>query len=223
MNSSLHSAPKRNGLRVLALVAACLLASLAAAGPRVVVQGLLPGAAIISVDGERKLMRAGDEFRGVRLHAATPEVADVEVEGERMQLRLSQVVGTAYAEPELQSVVIRRDNALQYQTRAAINGRDVMVLVDTGANLVAMNEADARHLGVDLANAEPTQVETASGMARAWRVSLRSVDVGGIVVHNVEAGVMEGRFPVTILLGMTYLRHVKMEEKQGVMTLFRTQ
>ena len=30
-------------------------------------------------------------------------------------------------------------------------------------------------------------------------------------VDNVEATVVEGNFPSTVLLGMTYLRHVKME------------
>ena len=54
-------------------------------------------------------------------------------------------------------------------------------------------------------------------------MNLRSVNVGGIKVNNVPATVIEGEFPNYVLLGMTYLRHVKMEENQGVMTLSRTQ
>ena len=64
-------------------------------------------------------------------------------------------------------------------------------------------------------------VETASDKIAAWKVKLESVDVGGIRVNHVEATVVEGTFPTVILLGMTYLRHVKIEEKQGVMTLSR--
>jgi aspartyl protease family protein len=33
--------------------------------------------------------------------------------------------------------------------------------------------------------------------------------------------VVEGDFPATVLLGMTYLQHVKMQEHQGVLTLSR--
>ena len=112
---------------------------------------------------------------------------------------------------------------LQYITTAQINGRQLEVLVDTGANLVAMNENHARRIGLDLEKATPARVETASGMAKAWTLNLRSVNVGGIKVNNVPATVIEGEFPNYVLLGMTYLRHVKMEENQGVMTLSRTQ
>ena len=59
-------------------------------------------------------------------------------------------------------------------------------------------------------------------MVAAWSVTLRSVDVGGIAVNNVPATVVEGNYPAMVLLGMTYLRHVKIEENQGILTLSRT-
>ena len=96
------------------------------------------------------------------------------------------------------------------------------MLVDTGANVVALNSAQAGTLGVDYSAGTTARVETASGMVNAWYVTLQSVDVGGIRVDNVEATVVEGDFPSTILLGMTYLRHVKMEETDGVLSLSRT-
>jgi aspartyl protease family protein len=46
--------------------------------------------------------------------------------------------------------------------------------------------------------------------------------VGGIEVENVLATVVEGNYPVTILLGMSYLKHVKLQEHNGVLTLSRT-
>ena len=64
-------------------------------------------------------------------------------------------------------------------------------------------------------------METASGSVPARLVNLQSVDVGGIRVDNVEATVVEGEFPSTILLGMTYLRHVRMQETGGVLSLSR--
>jgi aspartyl protease family protein len=64
-------------------------------------------------------------------------------------------------------------------------------------------------------------LETASEKVNGWQVRLRSVDVGGLRVDGVEAVVIDGDFPATILLGMSYLKHVKIKENQGIMTLYR--
>ncbi len=204
-------------------LALLLAAGAAAAAPRIEVQGLMPNAAIVTVDGERKLMRKGDEFRGVTLVSANGKSASFEVDGKQVTLGLTHHVGTSYEAPALLSVDIPRDERLQYQTTARINGVSVPVLVDTGANMVAMNRREARRLGLDLDKAMETRMETASGLVRAWRVRLNSVDVGGIVVNNVDAGVVDSEYPSTVLLGMSYLRHVKFEEKQGIMTISRHQ
>lgn len=183
----------------------------------------MPGAAVLVIDGERKMLKEGQSHAGVTLVTARSQLATVEVGGQRQVIGLSDHVGANYSAPEIQQVSIHRDAQLKYQTTAQINGRQMPVMVDTGANFVAMNEGHARRLGVDYQSAPLANVETASGVTQAWAVKLRSVNVGGIEVHNVEAGVLQGGFPSTILLGMTYLRHVKLEENQGVMTLSREQ
>ncbi len=88
-------------------------------------------------------------------------------------------------------------------------------------NVVAMNSGHAASLGIDFRAGTPAQVETASGVVEAWVVALQSVDVGGIRVDNVRATVVEGTHPTTILLGMTYLQHVQMNEKNGILLLSR--
>jgi len=184
-------------------------------------EGLMPGTAIVMIDGERKMLREGQSFKGVTLVAAYSRTATLEVDGKQLVLGLSQKVGTNYEAPSAKVVSITRNASLQYRTTAAINGRTVEVLVDTGANMVALNEAEAVRMGINLKQAAPAQVETASGVVPAWSVNLESVDVGGIRVNNVPATVIEGAFPATVLLGMTYLRHVKIEENQGILTLSR--
>ncbi len=202
---------------LLALVAALPLQ----AAPRITVEGLMPGAAVLTIDGQRKMLKEGQSFQGVTLINAQSQIATIEVEGQRQVIGLSSRVGGKYAEPETLVVNIRRDSALKYVTTAEINGRQVPVIVDTGANFVAMNETHAKRLGINYMESPEARVETASGVTSAWSVNLRSVNVGGIVINNVEAGVLQGSFPSTVLLGMTYLRHVKMQEHQGVMTLSR--
>lgn len=193
------------------------------AEPQVEIEGLLPNAAIVLVDGERKMLKVGQTFKGVTLIASYTRTATLEVGGKQTVLGLSRRVGANYHEPAEKVVTIHRDKMLQYQTTAKINGRPASVLVDTGANVVALSRNHARTLGVTLDDAPRVKVDTAGGVVNAWTVILRSIDVGGIRVDNVQATVVDGDFPAMVLLGMSYLRHVKLQENQGVMTLSRMQ
>lgn len=190
--------------------------------PEIRVEALFTDAAVVTVDGQRKMLKAGQSFNGVALLEADSRAATLEVEGKILVLGASSRIGTNYAAPAEQVVTIQRDASLQYRTTALVNGRSVEVLIDTGANMVALNSTQAGALGVDYVAGMPARVETAGGAVNAWMVTLRSVSVGGIRVDNVQASVVEGDFPTTILLGMTYLRHVKLEEAQGVLSLSRT-
>ena len=120
-------------------------------------------------------------------------------------------------------VTIVRDARLQYRTGAVINGRRAQVIVDTGANLVALSSTQARQMNIDYSSGKPSRVQTASGTGEAYAITLDTVSIGGIKVRNVPATVVKGDYPDTILLGMSYLRHVSMQEKDGVLSLFRTQ
>ena len=192
------------------------------ATPTIEIEGLMPpNAAVLTVDGERNLVKVGETFRGATLVAAYTRTATLEVDGKQSVLGLSRKVGTNYEEPEEKQVSITRNNNLQYMTTATINGRQTQVMVDTGANIVAMNLDQATRLGVKTEDSRRVMVETASDSIPAWKVKLDSVDVGGIRVNHVDATVVEGTFPTVILLGMTYLKHVKIEENQGVLTLTR--
>lgn len=198
-----------------------LLAASLASAAEVQVQALFTNAAMIKVNGASKMLKVGQSFGGVKLLAATSQLATIELDGQRRELTVSQRISGNYEVPADRTVSIPRDSSLQYQVQAAINGRTMTVLVDTGANVVAMNSGDAVALGIDFRAGTPTRVETASGVVPAWVVTLQSVDVGGIRVDNVRASVVEGTHPTTILLGMTYLQHVQMTEKNGILMLSR--
>ena len=70
-------------------------------------------------------------------------------------------------------------------------------------------------------SARRARVTTASGVTNAYQITLNSVDVGGIRVDRVLATVIEGSFPEMPLLGTTYLQHVEMHEKDGILLLMR--
>lgn len=52
-----------------------------------------------------------------------------------------------------------------------------------------------------------------------YQVMLSSVSIGGIKINNVEASVIEGNYPDIVLMGMSYLKHVKLSEHAGIMQL----
>jgi aspartyl protease family protein len=192
-----------------------------AKAPMVEVQALFTGAAVIKVDGTAKMLRVDQSFAGVTLVESTSQQVTVEIAGERHVMKMSQRISSSYLQPKVLEVSITRDAALQYNTSAAINGHRVKVLVDTGANVIAMNSQHARAMGVDYAAGETLRVETASGMQGAKLVNLKSVEVGGIRIENVRGAVIEGGFPTKILLGMSFLKHVDIKESGGVLSLSR--
>jgi aspartyl protease family protein len=185
----------------------------------VTAEGLLPGMAVLLINGERVTLRPGQSHGAVRLIEATAQAALIELDGEQRRVAISQRVETSYSAPEERSIAIRRNANMQYVTNAEINGRRVRVLVDTGANSIALNAEQARSLGIRDDEGELAQVQTASEVLPARRVQLRSVNVGGIEASAVDATVMDGEQPSVILLGMSFLRHVQLEERDGVLTL----
>ena len=209
--------------RILALIA--LLALTLLANPvravEVEVQALFTNAAMLKIQGQSKVLKVGQSFGGVTLLEANSKQAVIELDGERRQVTVSQRISSTFEQPEDRQVSIPRNSQMQYRSQAEINGRRVEVMVDTGANVVAMNSAHAQSLGIEYRAGTPGKVDTAGGMVDAWAVTLDSVDVGGIRVNHVVASVIDGGHPTTILLGMTYLRHVEMHEKGGILFLSR--
>lgn len=108
-----------------------------------------------------------------------------------------------------------------FYSRASINGRDVDILVDTGATIVALTWEDAQRAGLSLRPSDFTaSVSTANGTARVAPVRLDRVEIGGILVRDVDATVSDlGRLKTT-LLGMSFLSRLKrVDMRQGVLVL----
>jgi len=205
----------------LLLATLLLVAVHTSASPRVQVVGLFPGAAVINVDGQRKLVRVGQTGPGgVQVISADSAGAVLRVEGFERHYPLSRELNGGYAEPERKQLSIAKGQGGHYWIVGSINGHPVQFLVDTGATSVAINENQARRLGIDYrANGKQIVVGTASGTAKAWRVHLNSVKVGAINVMGVEAVVIEGSSPTEALLGMSFLGRVSWREDQGLLRL----
>lgn len=92
-----------------------------------------------------------------------------------------------------------------FWAEAAVDGKAVRFLVDTGATAVSLSLADARRLGIDTDKLTyDYSVITADGRTRAASVKLASVAIAGARVRDVDALVIEKGLE-TSLLGMSYL------------------
>ena len=104
---------------------------------------------------------------------------------------------------------------------AEINGRPVAVMVDTGATMVALTYDDARRAGLSPRDSDFThRVNTANGVTRVAPVTLDRIQIGPILVRNVEAAVLEEGKLTTTLLGMSFLGKLSsFQMKQGKLVL----
>ena len=204
------------------LLALLLLPAVATATPSVEVLALFADRALLRVSGSDHLLHVGETTPGgVTLLAADAHGARVRFRGEEYTLGLSRHVAGRFAQADRQRVAIPPDALGQYRIRGAINGTFVGFLVDTGASIVAMSRRHAQTLGLDYRSGEPGRVQTAQGTVNSFFVTLDEVTVGGIRAHHVQAAVLDSEYPVEILLGMSFLRHVTLEENAGVLTLLQ--
>lgn len=197
------------------------LAAVAQAAPQVRVVGLFPNAAVVNIDGQRKFLKVGETGpQGVQVISADSHKAVLRVNGVEQTFDLSREYNASgYSAPApAQEMGIARNTDGHYWVSGSINGQTAQFLIDTGATTIAMNDEQARRLGIDYrVVGKPMVASTASGTVQGWRVTLNSVKLGGIEVLGVDASVLEGGFPTEILLGMSYLNRVGWREEQGMM------
>lgn len=194
---------------------------LGGAAQQVRVLALFPDKAMLDIDGKRRVLKAGDTSpEGVQLLSASPSEATVRWEGQERVLRPGGAVSATYAQAEKREVRIVRDNRGSYTAHGSINGQPVHFLVDTGASGVAMSAEKAKALGIPyrLVGTQ-TAIGTAGGVVSGYRVLLDRVKVGEIELQRVGGVIIEADTNDHVLLGMTFLGRLDIEQSTNVMVL----
>ena len=121
----------------------------------------------------------------------------------------------ASAIQEDQTLSLTRNSSGQFSIRAAVNSsNDVTFLIDTGADLVALTEAEADALGILPAEEEfQPNMQTASGVGYGAPITLDEVEIAGQRLQGVDAVVVRGL--QTNLLGQSVLRQLGSVELKG--------
>jgi aspartyl protease family protein len=198
-----------------------LLPAAATAVEDIRVVALFNNRAMVEVDGVQRVLKVGKPSpEGVLLIEATSQEALIEIDGKRQSYPIGVKIGGTFKEREVREVRISRGADGHYSTVGYINGRTVKMLVDTGASSVAMGESEAKRLGIRYwLKGEPGWVSTASGVSKAYTVTLDKVQVGDIVLRGVEGTVISGDGPTEVLLGMSFLSHTEIKHSGNMMVL----
>lgn len=123
-----------------------------------------------------------------------------------------QTIGNASG----RSVTVPRDSRGHFQTEGRVDGRRLGFMIDTGASVIALNETSAAQIGVRPRPADyNANVSTANGSIKAARTRLAMVDIGGLVVRDVDALVLPDGALSENLLGLSFLSKLKRFEFAG--------
>ena len=119
------------------------------------------------------------------------------------------------------SLSIPRDARGHFKTEGRIDGQRLGFMVDTGASVIALNETSAARFGLRPSPGDyNATVTTANGTIRAAHTRLAMVDIGGLVVRDVDAMVLPDAALSENLLGLSFLSKLKrFEYANGKMVL----
>ncbi len=121
----------------------------------------------------------------------------------------------------IRSISLPRDARGHFQTEGRIDGQRIGFMVDTGASVVALNETSAARFGLRPSRGDyNATVTTANGTIKAARTRLAMIDIGGLVLRDVEAMVLPDEALSENLLGLSFLSKLKrFEYANGKMVL----
>ncbi len=209
-------------VKILWFVLFVLVAPAAGAAEKISLLALFKDKAIILVDGARRVLKNGETSpEGVKLLATDTqqENASVEIDGKSQVLRLGVVIAD-FAAKGKSSVVLYPNRFGHFFADGQINGTSVRFLVDTGASTVTMNGAVAKRIGLDYRRVgRAGYSSTAAGMVPKYYVKLDKVQVGDIMLYNVDGGVIEDMTSMDVLLGMSFLGQFDMKRDSEKMEL----
>jgi aspartyl protease family protein len=120
------------------------------------------------------------------------------------------------AQTGIRSLSIPRDARGHFQAEGRIDGQRIAFMVDTGASVIALNEKTAARFGLRPSRGDyNTTVSTANGTIKAARTRLAMVELGGLIVRDVEAMVLPDEALSENLLGLSFLSRLKRFEYAG--------
>lgn len=206
-------------MRLAAL--ALLFVSLTAQAVEINLIAIMGSKAMVEVDGARKLMEAGQSASGAKLLNVSADAVVFEAGGRKLTLSMDNRSIKSNISPEGgKKLVMPNDNG-HFYAGLAINGLPLRGVVDTGATVLTLSSNHARAAGIDLSRATTGTAVTAQGTVATRQTTINTLRLGDIVLHNIDALVIDGQFPPTPLIGMNVLQRFTMQREADRLTLIQ--
>ena len=135
-----------------------------------------------------------------------------------MRVRITKPEDMDKAVPDLRKLVQPVDAGGLFRARGLVNGREVEVLLDTGASAVTLGQAQAEALGLAWRDAPRALAHTALGSVEARLLELDEVQLGPLQARRVGAAVLPAALP-QVLLGNTFLGRFDWQREGALLTL----
>lgn len=129
----------------------------------------------------------------------------------------NQNLAGSTAENGTREVLLQRSRHGHYLATGTINGKEVEFMLDTGASDVSVPQPVAERLG--LKQGRPLFYNTANGTITAYQTRLARLELGGIVLHDIRASINPHMQGETLLLGMSFLKHLEFTQRGDTLLL----
>ena len=131
------------------------------------------------------------------------------------------VVSETPSNAGLRSLDIPKDSRGHFATEGRIDGQRIGFMVDTGASVVALNESSAARFGLRPSRSDyRATVTTANGTVKGAPARLAMIELGGLIVRDVDAMVLPDEALSENLLGLSFLSKLRrFEYANGKMVL----
>jgi aspartyl protease family protein len=114
-------------------------------------------------------------------------------------------------------VILKRNRQGHYIASGLINNQPVVFLLDTGATVISIPEKVAERMKLQKGRA--VRVSTANGSIQVYSTLLNRVQLGNIVLTNVPGHINPYMKGETALLGMSFLKHLELQQSGNTLAL----
>lgn len=129
----------------------------------------------------------------------------------------NQALAGQYDASAPKEIRLKRNRQGHYVAPGEINGNPVIFIVDTGATHIAVPGHIARKLGLKRGMEQRSM--TAGGITKSYSTQLASVRLGNITMSDLSGSIIPDMPGNQILLGMSFLKHLELVQKNGVLLL----
>ena len=117
----------------------------------------------------------------------------------------------------IRQVVLERNRQGHYVSGGFINGIPVTFLLDTGATDVAIPIGIAREASLE--RGYTTRANTANGVIDVYSTRIDELEIGNIILRDIDASITPSMGGDTILLGMSALTKMEFTQRGSTLTL----